>query len=155
MSQRELFPVAERNITVYVDGACSGNPGDAGCGAYFVIREESAAEKEQFFSAYIGKATNNIAEYTALYLALEALRAIPNATIEVFTDSELMAKQLAGEYKVKNERIIPIFRKIKALLGKLNVDKIEHIPRENNRIADRLARRAIELGRLVGQSGRA
>jgi len=154
LAQSELFPLPNRCVEVFVDGACSGNPGPAGAGVYLIV-SEGESKKEQFFSAFLGIATNNIAEYMAMYLALEALKEYSNAAISIFTDSELLAKQISGQYKVKNERLLPIYRKIKALIAKLKVDKIEHIPREKNKVADRLARRAVELGRMAGQSSRA
>ncbi len=132
-------------IEVYVDGACSGNPGLAGCGIF--IKESSNCMK---ISVFLGEATNNIAEYMALLIALDELKAKKAFPIIVYSDSELVVKQISGEYKVKDTRLKVLFNKVIGLIASFPEIEIKHIRREENKTADALARRAIALSRLVG-----
>ncbi len=130
----------EERVELYTDGASRGNPGKAGCGALIVYKGKEIELKE-----YIGEATNNIAEYKALLLGLNYIKDnIPQVKeISIFSDSELVVKQLKREYKVKNNGIIPLYMKVINILSEYNW-KIKHIPREKNKKADRLANLAID-----------
>lgn len=131
------------NISVYTDGGASGNPGPA-ASAYAIyddIGNEIASS-----SLSIGNTTNNVAEYTALinaltYIKSSLLAAQQIASISVFSDSELMVRQLTGMYKIKNEDIKQLATTIKELSGALDIPiSYTHIPREKNKRADGLVR---------------
>lgn len=127
---------------IHTDGASSGNPGPAGIG--IVIKTDN----ETFtISDYIGITTNNVAEYTALIKALETAKAKGIRSIDVFMDSELIVKQLKGEYKVKNQGLQPLYKKVKQLLKSFDRHTIKHVPRDSNKEADALSKQAIKRGR--------
>jgi len=133
----------KKTIKIYTDGASSGNPGPSGIG--FVIYNENG-EKLKEYSEYIGLATNNIAEYSALIRALEFLKDKENLKINIFTDSELLVKQLKGLYKVKSKNLKNLYEKVISLLSLFEYE-LHHIPREENKIADNLAKKAVEYAR--------
>jgi ribonuclease HI len=128
---------------LYCDGASKGNPGHAGTGAVLIIDENKIT-----LSEYIGIATNNIAEYKALLQGLYEARRQSVTNIEIFTDSELLAKQINGVYKVKSPNLQSLHREVGLLLKKFKRYIINHIPREQNTEADRLA----DLGANKGLS---
>ena len=125
-------------ITIYTDGASRGNPGKAGAG-YVLYKNGKIIKKG---NKYLGIKTNNEAEYNALILALKN---IDNNTsnINIFSDSELMVKQLKGLYKVKNEKLKPLYNEVNNLLKNKNY-KIFHVRRDKNKLADKLANEAID-----------
>ncbi len=127
-------------IKIFTDGASRGNPGDAGIG--IVIKKDDKIIFE--ISDYIGKTTNNIAEYTACLKGLEKAKELGAEEVELFADSELMIKQINGEYKVKNEGIRPIFIKIFSIIKTLKSFKATHTLREGNKEADKLANMGID-----------
>ncbi len=129
-------------LVVNVDGASRGNPGKAGIGVA-IFDKDSKLIKE--CSEYIGTATNNVAEYKALILGIkEAIKC--NAQEILFkTDSELLAKQVMGEYKVRNTQLMYLFTEVQGLLKKLPKWKIKHIPRLENKEADMLANKGIDM----------
>ncbi len=131
-----------KKALIYTDGASSGNPGPAGIG---VVIEIDGQKKT--LSEYIGETTNNVAEYTALVRALQLAHQRRVGSVEVFTDSELLVKQLNGQYRVRNEGLLPLYRKVISLLKSFKSSKITHIPREQNREADRLSKDAIKKAR--------
>jgi len=128
-------------ITIYSDGAARGNPGPAGAGAVLAAKDGRVVVE---VCRYLGEMTNNQAEYRALLLALKEAKAIGAKSLEIFADSELMVKQIKGEYRVKNDGIRPLFAEIVKLLRAFGGYTIEHIPRDENRHADRLANLAID-----------
>lgn len=130
--------------TAFIDGASSGNPGDAGIGIV-VYKDGEEVVRE---SKYIGKETNNVAEYTALLTMLEMLENHGIKEIEVFSDSELMVRQLSGEYKVKNEGLKPLFMRALAHKKKIKYSVV-HVGREKNVEADKLAKKGSERGRRL------
>ena len=128
-------------LKIYVDGASHGNPGPAGIG--ILILDESGSIVGEI-SEYVGEKTNNEAEYLALIRALrEALKFSPRET-QIFSDSELIVKQLRGEYRVRGEHLKPLHSEVLKLLSKLKNIEIKYVEREENRVADRLANQAIE-----------
>ena len=127
-------------LDIHTDGACSGNPGAAGIGV--VIRRDGQVIKE--ISQYIGEATNNIAEYTALIVALKEAAALKAKELNIFADSELMCKQVRGEYKLKNETLKLLFEEVKKLAASFKSINLQHVPREQNKEADKLAVAAIK-----------
>ena len=131
-----------RSCEIYVDGASRGNPGPSGIGA--VLRPaDGQAEPVRQLSKYIGETTNNVAEYLALVYALqEALRG-GYTDVTVKTDSELLARQLNGEYRVRNGQL-KLFHDLAAdVIRGFRVFSIHHIPRTQNALADRLAGQAV------------
>lgn len=122
---------------IYCDGASRGNPGDAGIGCILEINNNRTE-----ISEYIGKTTNNVAEYIALIRGLEeALKAGVDA-VEIFTDSELIVRQIEGIYRVKNPNLVPLYEKVTKLLENFSSYTIHHISREENQSADKLAKKA-------------
>jgi ribonuclease HI len=128
-------------LVIYTDGAARGNPGPAGIG---VVIQNDKGEVIQEISGFLGQATNNVAEYTALTTALEKAVALNAQEVQLFTDSELIVKQIKGEYRVKNEGLKPLYQKAKGLIQQLGSFTITHVPREKNKEADRLANRGID-----------
>ncbi|MBI4734047.1 MAG: ribonuclease HI family protein [Rubrobacteridae bacterium] len=129
-------------IIVYSDGGARGNPGPAGAGGQILnVNGEVLAE----ISEYLGETTNNIAEYTALILTLEKSQTFRAEEIEIRADSELMVKQLNGEYKVKNEGLKPLHAKVKGLMAPYKRVNIKHIYRSENKRADELANQAMDI----------
>lgn len=132
------------SAVLWTDGAARGNPGPAGCGAILKALDGTVLAEE---SRYLGHTTNNVAEYQALLLGLESACARGIRRIEVRADSELLIKQLRGEYRVKNEGLRPLFAEAKRLLEQFESVKLTHVRRELNTEADRLANRGIDARR--------
>ena len=127
-------------LKIHVDGAARGNPGPAGAGA--VLASGNGRKKEEI-SVPLGETTNNVAEYCALVLALQRAVAMGCSRVEVFTDSELLARQVTGEYRVKDKQLQILHTLIGELQKGFKEFSIRHTPREQNRAADRLASRAV------------
>ncbi len=124
-------------ITVYIDGGARGNPGPAGFG----VRVEDAAGTmiDELYGG-LGVATNNVAEYNGLLAALKWAISHDERDVHVRSDSELLVKQMRGEYKVKNEGLKPLFLQACALIRSIGGDvSFEHVRREFNKDADRLS----------------
>lgn len=139
-------PLLERKVKrgiLYTDGASSGNPGESGIGIVL-----SVEGKKFELSEYIGRSTNNVAEYTALIRGLQEARNHGIDRIDIFLDSELLVKQIRGEYSVKSESLKPLFSRVSSILKTFRSYSIRHIPREENADADRLARRAIKKAKI-------
>jgi len=132
-------------LIVYTDGACLGNPGPMGIGVVVYRNEERVDEIDE----YIGPGTNNIAEYTAVIRALEAAESMGEKEILVRSDSQLLVKQLKGEYKVRDAKLMKLKRRVDELCVEMKV-RFEHIPREKNKEADKLSKEAAELGKKSG-----
>jgi probable phosphoglycerate mutase len=128
-------------VIAHIDGASRGNPGPA---AYAVVMESSDGSKLAGFSGYLGRATNNFAEYQALLAALEYALSNHYLRIHVQTDSELLARQIEGVYKVKSPGLKPLQQRAQQLIARLESFSIQHVPREQNHEADRLANQALE-----------
>jgi ribonuclease HI len=128
-------------VEVHIDGAARGNPGDAGIGV--IIRDKGKVVEE--IGAYIGQTTNNIAEYMALIRGLEQVLLKGYKDADFFSDSELLVKQLNGEYKVKHPNLVPLYYQVLALVEKMGKFSIKYVPREKNPDADRLANIGIDV----------
>ncbi len=128
-----------KNVEIFIDGASKGNPGPSGIG--IAIYQNGRLLKE--ISRYIGNATNNVAEYYALIFALQEALVLDIREIKVKTDSELLYKQLKGEYKIKNSHLILLHEQVKHMLCGFRSADIAHISRDDNQPADRLAAQAI------------
>ena len=125
---------------IYIDGASKGNPGPSGIGV--VIYQGSKSLKN--ISSFIGHATNNIAEYTALIYALEEALILKAGVLKINTDSQLLARQLNKVYKVRHQNIIGLYNQALRLLAGFKEVSINNIPREENVEADKLATEAIK-----------
>ena len=133
-------------LIIHSDGASRGNPGDAGIG---ILITDVKGQVLLEIAEYLGQATNNVAEYTALIRGLEEGLKIGGTEVLVYCDSELMVKQLNGLYRVKNEGLIPLFRQVLQLRQKYRKFNISHIPREKNKRADQLANLGIDSGSSI------
>ena len=129
------------NGSSWLMGAARGNPGDAGCGAVILVKNGTV---KQELSRYLGHATNNVAEYEGLIMGLEALLKLGKKRIRVQSDSQLLVRQLNGGYRVKDEKLKALFHKAIALLRQFETYRIVHVPRELNKLADRLANQGID-----------
>jgi len=130
---------------LFTDGACRGNPGVGGAGA--VIFDDRGQVIWQG-NEYLEHCTNNIAEYKALILGLKAAREHGCRNLEIYMDSELLAKQINGAYKVKNENLKAMMKEVRALLSGFDSACVKHVPRSQNAHADRLANLAID-GKVI------
>ncbi len=130
-----------RRVVVHTDGASRGNPGDAGIG-WLILDESGKPVREG--GRYIGVTTNNVAEYNALIEGLKMALEEGADEILVRSDSELMVRQVSGDYRVKNEGLLPLFVQARRLLLRFKRWRIEYVPREQNRRADALANRGID-----------
>ena len=136
-------------FTIYGDGGSRGNPGPAGSGA--IIRNE-AGETVATVSEFLGIATNNVAEYTAVLRALETLAAMleskaREAEVRVYMDSMLVVKQMTGEWKLKHPGLKPLAVRVGELVRLFKFVSFEHVYRDFNKDADRLANEAMDRGR--------
>ena len=129
-------------IIVYTDGASRGNPGPAAAG---FILSDLGGNQLQAKAFFIGQTTNNVAEYTAIIKALEAVKEIGAKELTVFSDSELLVRQINGKYKVKSEQIRPLFQQAVKLLGEFENYKVRFVPRQKNQEADKLVNQALNL----------
>ena len=126
---------------LYFDGASIGNPGPAGYG--YVIRCGESVYKGY---GYIGEATNNVAEYTGLIEGLKRCLELGCRELVIFSDSELVVRQLRGEYRVRSRRILPLYRAALELMSRFGSVEVQHVRRELNAEADKLARKAADSG---------
>ena len=129
-----------KELEIYIDGASKGNPGPSGIGVVICRGQETIKN----ISSFIGNATNNIAEYTALIYALQEALILRAEAIKIKTDSQLLARQLNKVYKVKHANIIGLYNQAVNLLAAFKKVSINNIPREENRGADKLATEAIK-----------
>lgn len=149
-STREQAP--DTYLIANIDGGARGNPGPAG---YGVVIKDQAGKKVAALSQYLGHQTNNYAEYSGLLAALQyAVEHGPKA-LKVISDSELLVKQIRGQYKVKNPTLQELHGRARQLIAKLDWFSIDHSFREQNEEADRLANQAMDSGtgrRVVASS---
>jgi ribonuclease HI len=128
-------------LTIHADGAARGNPGPAGAGAVLTDMQGKIVKE---VCRYLGETTNNQAEYQALIIGLKEAKDLGALRVSIFADSELMVRQIKGEYKVKNGGLKPLFQEVMGMLRHFGGYHIEHIPREKNKRADQLANLAID-----------
>ncbi|MCX5907803.1 MAG: ribonuclease HI family protein [Deltaproteobacteria bacterium] len=129
------------SFSIYTDGASRGNPGDAGYGAVITDDQDHTLAE---LNGFLGKATNNVAEYKALIMALEKALALGLTRVGIYMDSELVVRQLTGRYKVRDEHLQVLHRQALKTLERFACLAITHIPREKNHRADRLANAGID-----------
>ena len=138
-----MKPSPETYLIAHTDGGARGNPGPAG---YGVVIHDSSGKKVAGLSQYLGRQTNNFAEYQALIAALEyAIEHGPNA-LKVISDSELLVRQIKGIYKVKEPTLRDLHARASHLISQLDWFNIEHVLRGHNREADELANQAMDKG---------
>lgn len=125
---------------IHADGASSGNPGPAGIGCVIEIEGRPDIELHK----YIGEATNNVAEYSALIHALRCAIEHGAQDLDIKLDSELLVKQIKGQYKVRHEAMKPLYAEAMGLLKQARKFKISHVPREQNKRADALSKMGVE-----------
>lgn len=130
-----------KSVKLFSDGACRGNPGPGGGGAVITDGADRILWEGR---EYFGRCTNNIAEYKALILGLKGALACGCKNVEIYLDSELLANQINGSYKVKNENLKILMQDVRKLLALLESAKVRHVPRCRNATADRLANLAID-----------
>jgi len=148
-----VAPIVSRQYRViaYADGASRGNPGPAAIG---VLLLDEAGQELHRSARRLGRATNNQAEYRAAIAALEAALGLGATQVELRTDSELVVRQLRGRYKVRNPRLLPLYKRMLDLRSRFASLAVRHVPREENRLADALANEALNRGPLPAQAGR-
>jgi len=128
-------------IIAHIDGGSRGNPGPA---AYGVAIKTPQGQSVTGFAKFLGKTTNNVAEYQGLLAALEYALSHGYARLSVFTDSELLARQMTGRYKVRDIILQKLHEKAQEMIARLESFSIQHVYRERNREADRLANQAMD-----------
>ncbi|HEX5412916.1 MAG TPA: ribonuclease HI family protein [Terriglobia bacterium] len=128
-------------ITAHIDGGSRGNPGPA---AYAVVVSSQDGTRLASFSRYLGHATNNVAEYEGLLAALDYALEHKYRRLKVITDSELLARQMNGRYQVRNPNLQVLHHRAQEMIAQFDAFRIEHVRREHNREADRLANEAMD-----------
>lgn len=129
-------------LLIHTDGAARGNPGPAGAGA--ILRDAATGVVLAEVAEGLGRATNNVAEWTAVRLALEEARRLGASRVDLRMDSELVARQITGIYRVKHPDLKPIHASVMAMLRGFEGYTVGHVPRELNKDADRLSNVAID-----------
>jgi ribonuclease HI len=140
---------AHRRVVVNCDGAARGNPGPAGAGA--VVADPDGTVLVEIAEG-LGETTNNVAEYTAAIRGLEAAKAFGADEVLLRSDSQLMINQMTGRYRVKTPHLQPLHRQVRDLVRAFSRVEFEHVPRERNAHADRLANKGVDdwLAGLAG-----
>lgn len=128
-------------LRVYSDGAARGNPGPSGAGAVLTDADGTIVAR---VGKFLGRQTNNYAEYMGLIIGLEHARELGAREVDVYADSELMIRQLGGRYQVKSATLKPLFDQAVRLLKGFAKVKLVHVPREMNKDADEMSNRAID-----------
>lgn len=139
-------------VILHTDGGSRGNPGPAA--AAFVLACADSRRPLREAGVHLGEATNNVAEYQGLLRGLAAAIDAGATEVAIHSDSELMVRQIRGEYKVKHPALQPLFREAMALLARLPRWTIQHVRREHNARADALVNAALDRGADVGGAGR-
>jgi probable phosphoglycerate mutase len=138
-------------ITAYCDGGSRGNPGPAGYGVFI---QDEAGETLGELGEFLGVKTNNVAEYSGLLAALGFALEHGHTHLRVISDSELMVKQMKGQYRVNSPDLKPLYEEAKRRAGRLKKFEMQHVLRGKNKEADRLANEAMDRGTGRGAAGR-
>jgi ribonuclease HI len=139
--EEEKPSLAQPSVTANIDGGARGNPGPA---AYGVVIRNSKGEVLAELSEYLGLQTNNFAEYSGLLAALEFAVREKYPSLKIYSDSELLVRQMQGRYKVKNSALQELFARAQSLVKKLQFFSIQHVLRERNKEADRLVNKVLD-----------
>jgi ribonuclease HI len=143
MNQPSLFGDSRgASAIANIDGGSRGNPGPAGYGVHIEQADGTILELKEF----LGSCTNNVAEYSGLLAALRWAAQHGVSDLRIRSDSELLVKQMRGEYRVKNPGLLPLYDEARALMRKIGRVTFEHVRREFNKDADRLANEAMDTG---------
>ena len=149
MNQPSLFGDTRGGSAIAnIDGGSRGNPGPAGYG----VRIEQSDGTILELKAFLGSCTNNVAEYSGLLAALRWAAEHGVSALRIRSDSELLVKQMRGEYRVKNAALLPLYEEARALMRTIGRVTFEHVRREFNTDADRLANEAMDEGASLGKS---
>lgn len=132
---------SHRLLRVFSDGAARGNPGPAGAGAVVTTPEGKVLARR---GRFLGRTTNNVAEYEGLILGLQAAQELGAREVEVRADSQLLIRQLKGEYAVRHAGLKPLHAEVLRLLASFDRYTVQHVPREENALADEMSNRAID-----------
>ncbi len=140
-------------VVAHIDGASRSNPGLA---AYGVVIKTADGKQLDSLKKFLGQASNNVAEYEALLAALDYALRSGHRRLKVLSDSELLTRQIEGTYKVKSPDLKPLHERARQMIARLEKFSIEHVPREQNREADRLANQALDAAErgMTGPPGR-
>ena len=138
-------------LLIHTDGAARGNPGPAGAGA--ILRDAATGQTVAEIAVPLGRATNNLAEWTAVLLALEEARRLGASHVDLRMGSELVARQISGIYRVKHPDLKPIHARVMPILGSFDGYTVGHVPRALNPDADRLSNVAIDRTKSPSESG--
>ncbi|HEX9934821.1 MAG TPA: ribonuclease HI family protein [bacterium] len=131
------------NLVAHIDGSCEGNPGESGCG--LVLQTEAGTVLEKW-GWYLGRGTNNTAEYHGLLRCMETIQKYRVERVLVLSDSQLLVNQILGRYRVKNPRLAALHQTAVRLMGESGCQTdVRYVPREQNREADGLAKKAIRM----------
>ncbi len=150
MKRREQRLLESSSLNIYIDGASRGNPGDAGAGVRIT---DDRGNRIVEMSRYLGQKTNNEAEYWALLLGLEEAKRLGGRSIRIFTDSELVERQINGLYRVRNSNLKLLHGAALRRLDEFSSHVVQSIPREQNQEADRLANEAVDKERTMKEKG--
>jgi len=134
-----------RRLLIHTDGAARGNPGPSGLGA--ILRDAQTGETVAELATYLGVRTNNYAEWTAVEAALGKALELGATRVDLRMDSQLVARQITGMYRVKHADLKPIHARVMAMLSRFEGYTVGHVPRELNKDADRLSNVAIDQPR--------
>ena len=143
MDQGSLFdaaPAAPVTATAHIDGGSRGNPGPAAYGAFITLADGTTIELKGF----LAHSTNNVAEYHGLLAALRWALERQVSTLHIRADSELLVKQMKGQYRVKNAGLLPLYEEARRLMRQVDRVTFEHVRREFNKEADRLCNEAMD-----------
>ena len=134
-------------LTVHIDGGSRGNPGPAGAGVVGRAGDDGTVLIEK--GRFLGNATNNVAEYRGLLAGLEAAATLGATDVEVYSDSELLVRQMNGQYRVKNAGLKPLYEEARRLASAFDRCACTHVRRERNTEADKLVNKALDRKRDV------
>ncbi|MCD6364354.1 MAG: ribonuclease HI family protein [Planctomycetes bacterium] len=137
-------------MEIYTDGGSRGNPGPAATGMVIVSPDDGTVLREA--GVYLGRATNNVAEYSAVLAALEAARDLGADCVDLYSDSELLVRQMNGQYRVRNPKLRVLYAQARALVERFNRCTINHIRRADNGAADALVNQALNMERNVADA---
>ncbi|MFW5839658.1 MAG: ribonuclease HI family protein [Planctomycetota bacterium] len=139
--------MADLHLRIYTDGGAKGNPGPAGAGIF--IEDAASGEAIHEAGVYLGRTTNNVAEYQGMLYGLKMAQTLNASRVELISDSELMVRQMTGQYRVKNAGLKPLYEEAKSIASGFADFQIRHVRREHNKDADRLVNQAIKEKRNI------
>lgn len=134
------------SLVIHIDGAARGNPGPAAFGVVFSRDGQLLAEEKKF----VGRTTNNVAEYLALVYALQRAWQMGERRLHIFSDSELLVRQMTGVYQVRDPKLRQLYDQAQELIHRFDEVRVEHVPRKQNRHADKLCNQALDEAERLG-----